>query len=165
MKTCTKCNETKYLHDFRKKRNSKGEMVAISHCKTCENAYSKAWRRKNASKSGLSRKDYYNSLRLPAKLSDRKDLLAKGVKTIILADCHRCRKMKRVPCIDFTFLLQKISTTLLPLITSLKGGQTFDVLQQSSRPLLLIIIREVVLALPHQQETHISTRSVSSHGT
>ena len=86
MKTCTKCNETKDLHDFRKKRNCKGEMVAISHCKTCENAYSKAWRRKNASKSGLSRKDYYNSLRLPAKLSDRKDLLAKGVKTCKLCN-------------------------------------------------------------------------------
>jgi hypothetical protein len=87
MKTCTKCNETKDLHDFRKWRNSKGEMVAKSSCKTCENAYLKSWKRKNVSKTGLSHKDYRNSLRLPAKLSEQKDLLAKDVKT-----CKHCNE-------------------------------------------------------------------------
>ena len=87
MKTCIKCNETKDLHDFYKERNSKGEMVARSPCKTCHAAYAKSWARKNTSKSGLSHKDYCKSTRYPAKLSEQKDLLAKGVKT-----CKRCNE-------------------------------------------------------------------------
>ena len=100
MKTCTKCNETKDLHDFRKWRNSKGEMLARSSCKTCDTAYAKSWARKNTSKTGLSNKDYRNSIRLPAKLSEQKDLLAKGVKT-----CKRCNES--IPLSNFYIQTQK----------------------------------------------------------
>lgn len=77
MKACTVCNETKELHEFDKRRNTKGEQVATARCKTCRREYINQYSRKKPSKTGLSREEYLNSVRKPQLSPEQKEVLAK----------------------------------------------------------------------------------------
>jgi len=77
MKTCSVCNATKDLHEFDKRRNTKGEQVATARCKACRREYMNPYNRKKSSKTGLSREDYLNSVRKPKLSSKQKEALAK----------------------------------------------------------------------------------------
>jgi len=77
MKTCSVCNETKDLHEFDKKRNKRGEQIPTPRCKACRREYIKQYTRKKASKTGLTREEWLNSVRKPQLSPEQKEELAK----------------------------------------------------------------------------------------
>jgi hypothetical protein len=78
MKQCSVCKENKDLHEFDKRRNSKGEQVSTARCKACRRKYTKEYNRKKNSSTGMSREEYLQSVRKPVLSPEERQELGKA---------------------------------------------------------------------------------------
>lgn len=78
MKQCSVCKENKDLHEFDKRRNSKGEQVPTPRCKACRRNYIKEYNRKKNSGTGMSREEWLQSVRKPVLSPEEKQELGKA---------------------------------------------------------------------------------------
>ena len=78
MKQCSVCKENKDLHEFDKRRNSKGEQVPTPRCKACRRNYIKEYNRKKDLGTGMSREEWLQSVRKPVLSPEEKQELGKA---------------------------------------------------------------------------------------
>ena len=65
MKICSVCNEEKCLQEFDKLRTPAGDQVATARCQACRREYTRAYFKKKAKGTGLTREEWLNSVRKP----------------------------------------------------------------------------------------------------
>lgn len=78
MKQCSVCKENKDLHEFDKRRNSKGEQVPTARCKTCRRKYINELYRKKDSSTGMSKEEWLQSVRKPVLSPEERQELGKA---------------------------------------------------------------------------------------